>query len=103
MIHEFLSIREKRLWLAEIFRNETGEYTQADKFKALVEDTKLAAIQQEEEELSPEKRKTDKDSLLQLLSTLPPPDPVYQPQSSRDKLFRETESNATPRIKYSLS
>ena len=45
-----LSTEEKRRWLARVFRDTDGEYSQADKFKALVEDTKLAALQQEEEE-----------------------------------------------------
>lgn len=38
---QFLSIAEKRTWLARIFRDTTGGYTDADKFKAMVEDTKL--------------------------------------------------------------
>ncbi len=82
MDEELLSIREKRLWLAEIFRNNSGEYSQADQFKALVEDTKLAAIQ-EEEEHHEEKHRTDRDSLLHLLSTLPPPNPVYQQEEKQ--------------------
>ena len=86
MDNDLLSIREKRLWLADIFRNEAGEYSQADKFKALVEDTKLAAIQQEEEEHNEKKRRTDRDSLLHLLATLPPPNPV----------FRQAETNEEP-------
>ena len=40
-----LSTEEKRRWLARVFRDTDGEYSQADKFKALVEDTKLAALQ----------------------------------------------------------
>ena len=50
MNNPLLSTEEKRRWLARVFRDEDGEYSQADKFKALVEDTKLAALQQEEEE-----------------------------------------------------
>ena len=42
-----LTIDEKRDWLAEVFRDPNGEYSQADKFKALVEDTKLAAMEEE--------------------------------------------------------
>ena len=49
MKNPLLSTEEKRRWLARVFRDEDGEYSQADKFKALVEDTKLAALQQEEE------------------------------------------------------
>lgn len=62
-----LSTEEKRRWLARVFRDTDGEYSQADKFKALVEDTKLAALQQEEEEGAPAK-----DPLLALLRALPP-------------------------------
>lgn len=39
-----LSIDEKRDWLAEIFRDTGGEYSQSDKFKAMIEDTKLAMM-----------------------------------------------------------
>lgn len=42
--HRFLTIAEKREWLARIFRDTTGEYTDADKFKAMVEDTRLAEL-----------------------------------------------------------
>ena len=69
-----LSTEEKRRWLARVFRDTDGEYSQADKFKALVEDTKLAALQQEEEEF---KRQSEtgtavQDPLLALLRSLPP-------------------------------
>ena len=37
---KFLSIEEKRSWLAGIFRDTSGEYSQADKFKAMIEDTR---------------------------------------------------------------
>lgn len=57
MNNPLLSTEEKRRWLARVFRDTDGEYSQADKFKALVEDTKLAALQQEEEEL---KRRQEK-------------------------------------------
>lgn len=40
----FLSIEEKRSWLADIFRDSSGEYSQADKFKAMIEDTRLAML-----------------------------------------------------------
>ena len=43
---QFLTIEEKRAWLAKIFRDTSGEYTAADKLKALQEDTNLALIQQ---------------------------------------------------------
>lgn len=41
---QFLSIAEKREWLARIFRDTTGYYTDADKFKALREDTRLLEL-----------------------------------------------------------
>lgn len=67
-----LSLDEKRRWLAAVFRDESGEYSQADKFKALAEDTRLAVLQQEAE-----KRQTPADENvapeLPLLQSLPPP------------------------------
>lgn len=44
---KFLSIEEKRSWLAGIFRDTSGEYSQADKFKAMIEDTRLAMLEAE--------------------------------------------------------
>lgn len=44
-----LSIEEKRDWLATVFRDENGEFSAAEKFKALTEDTKLAGLQREAE------------------------------------------------------
>lgn len=41
---QFLTITEKREWLAHIFRDTTGYYTEADKFKALREDTRLLEL-----------------------------------------------------------
>ena len=41
---QFLSIAEKRAWLARIFRDASGDYSDADKFKALREDTLLARL-----------------------------------------------------------
>lgn len=74
MNNSLLSTEEKRRWLARVFRDTDGEYSQADKFKALVEDTKLAALQQEEEELKrrQEKDPAMQDPLLALLRSLPP-------------------------------
>ena len=51
----YLTIEEKRAWLARIFRDTSGEYTEADKFKALQEDTNLALIS-EKQEIKPRKR-----------------------------------------------
>ena len=50
---KFLTIAEKRAWLARIFRDTTGEYTEADKFKALREDTRLLELNR----LTPRKEK----------------------------------------------
>lgn len=41
---QFLSIAEKRDWLARIFRDTSGEYSEADKFKVLREDNRLAML-----------------------------------------------------------
>ena len=41
---QFLTIEEKRAWLARIFRDASGEYTDADKFKVLREDNRLVMI-----------------------------------------------------------
>lgn len=67
-----LSLDEKRRWLAAVFRDESGEFSQADKFKALAEDTKLAVLQQETEK---EHNSTQAPTApeLPLLQSLPPP------------------------------
>jgi hypothetical protein len=39
-----LTIEEKRAWLARIFRDTSGEYSDADKLKALEADNRLAAM-----------------------------------------------------------
>ena len=74
MKNPLLSTEEKRRWLARVFRDEDGEYSQADKFKALVEDTKLAALQQEEEEFKRQREMgaEPQDPILTLLQSLPP-------------------------------
>ncbi len=56
-----LTIDEKRDWLAFIFRDESGEFSQGDKFKAMAEDTRLAVLQAE-----------------QLAAAAPPPQPTVQ-------------------------
>lgn len=72
-----LSIDEKRDWLAVIFRDDSGEFSQADKFKALAEDTKLAQLQAETAAKNtppPEQKSTpDAAEILNLLNFLPPP------------------------------
>jgi hypothetical protein len=67
----FLSIEEKRSWLADIFRDTAGEYSQADKFKAMIEDTRLAM-------LAEDAGKSGQPAALpgmsaELLAHLPPP------------------------------
>lgn len=42
--NKFLTIEEKRAWLAVIFRDTTGTYSDSDKFKAMLEDTRLATL-----------------------------------------------------------
>ncbi len=64
-----LTLAEKRDWLAEIFRDESGEYSQADKFKAMAEDTRLAQLQ-EEKAAPPPASNAPPPGLLDLL---PPP------------------------------
>lgn len=41
-----MSIEEKRAWLARIFRDTSGEYSDSDKFRAMLEDTDLMLISQ---------------------------------------------------------
>ncbi len=64
-----LTLDEKRDWLAGIFRDESGEYSQAEKFKAMAEDTRLAQLQEEGE--APPAANTPP---LDFLSFLPPPE-----------------------------
>lgn len=75
--YRHLSIDEKRDWLASIFRDASGEFSQADKFKALAEDTKLAQLQAEEDAKAappPAPDNTpDLAATLKLLHFLPPP------------------------------
>ncbi|MDO5450514.1 MAG: hypothetical protein Q4F30_06465 [Akkermansia sp.] len=67
-----LTIEEKRDWLAVIFRDEEGTYSQADKFKAMVEDTRLAELEQEKAAAAPPEQKEDPTDIL---AHLPPPLP----------------------------
>lgn len=66
-----LTIEEKRDWLACVFRDESGEYSQADRFKAMVEDTRLAMLEQEQKESESAPKTPALD--LDLLAHLPPP------------------------------
>lgn len=67
-----LSIEEKRDWLAAVFRDESGEYSQSDRFKAMVEDTRLAMLENEKKEAEPPPAPAPD---WELLSHLPPPLP----------------------------
>lgn len=68
----FLSIEEKRSWLADIFRDTAGEYSQADKFKAMIEDTRLAMLA--EETARPASQQATLPGIpRELLEHLPPP------------------------------
>ncbi len=74
MRKKHLSISEKRDWLASLFRDTTGEISQAEKFKAMVEDTRLAMLS--EEKAASKSPKTSKEDapqmqLIELLSHLP--------------------------------
>lgn len=69
-----LSIEEKRDWLASVFRDESGEYSQADRFKAMVEDTRLAMLENEQKEAEKAATPPAPPALdLDLLAHLPPP------------------------------
>ncbi len=69
---KFLSIDEKRSWLADIFRDSSGEYSQADKFKAMSEDTRLALLAEEKDKPAPQ-QPTLPGIPPELLVHLPPP------------------------------
>ncbi len=71
-----LSIEEKRDWLAYVFRDDSGEFSQADKFKAMAEDTRLAVLQAEQkaaEQAAPAQPAAA--ALPDILDFLPPPLP----------------------------
>ncbi len=70
----YLSIEEKRSWLADIFRDKAGEYSQADKFKAMIEDTRLAMLAEENAKPAPQ-QETLPGIPRELLEHLPPPLP----------------------------
>lgn len=71
-----LTIEEKRDWLASIFRDESGDFSQADKFKALTEDTRLAQIQEEKEQNATSASEKKAGGVFPgLADMLPPPMP----------------------------
>lgn len=65
-----LTIEEKRDWLAEVFRDPDGIYTQADKFKAMVEDTRLAELEAQD---TPPPKPDRPEIPADILAHLPPP------------------------------
>lgn len=70
--HRHLTIEEKRDWLAGIFRDESGDFSQADKFKALAEDTRLAQLQEEKEQAAQAAENRTLKNVPSLLSELLP-------------------------------
>ncbi len=70
--HRHLTIEEKRDWLAGIFRDESGDFSQADKFKALAEDTRLAQLQEEKEQATQAAENRTQKMVPGLLSELLP-------------------------------
>lgn len=71
---KYLTIEEKRSWLADIFRDSSGEYSQADKFKAMIEDTRLAMLAEEASKPAPPQPGLP-GIPAELLAHLPPPLP----------------------------
>ncbi len=67
-----LTIDEKRDWLADIFRDTGGEYSQSDKFKAMVEDTKLAIMLAEEQQAEKKAATAIPQIDERILAQLPP-------------------------------
>ncbi len=76
-----LSIEEKRDWLAYVFRDESGEFSQADKFKAMAEDTRLAVLQAEQKAAEQAAAPRPASAALpDILDFLPPPLPPSSPE-----------------------
>lgn len=76
-----LTISEKRDFFTYIARDTSGDFTTADKFKAIVEDTKLFQLEMEleesklkrEEEAKALERQQNMPGLYSILQHLPPP------------------------------
>lgn len=77
-----LTMREKRDFMARVVRDQSGEFTMTEKFKAIVEDTKLAeldaaAAKEEAEAAAAEAAAATRDrpesSILEQLDKLLPP------------------------------
>ena len=73
-----LTIEEKRDWLAYVFRDESGEFSQADKFKAMTEDTRLAVLQAEQKAAEQPAAAPAATPLPDILEFLPPPLPASE-------------------------
>lgn len=71
MKKKHLTIDEKRDWLASVFRDTSGEYSQADKFKAMTEDTRLAMLEDEKAAAAADPAASNPP--LNILDQLPPP------------------------------
>ena len=69
---KYLTIEEKRIWLADIFRDDEGIFSQADKFKAMVEDTRLAELQESKEA----QQRQSAPGMPNIMENLPPPMPM---------------------------
>lgn len=74
-MNRHLTIEEKRDWLAAVFRDESGEFSQSDKLKAMVEDTKLAQLAEENLRGEQSAKTAERPAELRwdLLAHLPPP------------------------------
>ncbi len=70
MKRKHLSIKEKRDWLAGIFRDESGEFSQSEKFKAMVEDTRLAMLPEQKGDAN--NKAAAPFPSLEILAHLPP-------------------------------
>ncbi len=71
-----LTIKEKRDFFATIARDSTGEYSTSDKFKAIIEDTKLLELEKAEtaaEEAAAKTKILARGIPEELLQFLPPP------------------------------
>lgn len=86
---KFLTLEEKRKWLAAIVRDTSGQHQgfeigMGDKFKALIEDNKLAGhpSSAEEEKKPTEEKHSLPDILRSLLETVTPP---QQQRFTQDK------------------
>ncbi len=73
MKNKHLSISEKRDWLASLFRDSSGEISQAEKFKAMVEDTRLAMLTEEKNTSVKSAAKAAPEDEFALFDFLPAP------------------------------